>query len=49
MRVHLRNACEKAAEYEKTKSITTAVECAKELIAWLHAEADKYTETTDEQ
>lgn len=55
MRAHLYDACEKAIEYEKTKSLTTAVECAKALKAWMdrmapeYAKVDNSTESDDEQ
>ena len=54
MRAHLYDACEKATEYEKTKSLTTAVECAKALKAWMDRMAPEYandnsTESDDEQ
>lgn len=45
MRTHLYDACEKATEYEKTKSLTTAVECAKALKAWMDRMAPEYAET----
>ena len=35
MRVHVYDFCEKAEEYAETKSIATAVECAKLVKEWM--------------
>lgn len=36
MRVHVYDFCEKAEEYATTKSLTTAVECARLVKEWMN-------------
>ena len=47
MRVHVYDFCEKAEEYAETKSLATAVECAKLMKEWMNRMTDEVEGCTE--